>query len=49
VYIPAHDLVCEQHAAHLRVFVLALVHDGLWDRGELAALLLLAEVFNSAT
>lgn len=30
---PAHDLVGQQHAAHLRVLVLALVHDGLRGGG----------------
>lgn len=28
-FSPAHDLVGEQHAAHLRVFVLPLIDDGL--------------------
>lgn len=30
---PAHDLVGQQHATHLRVLVLALVHDGLRGGG----------------
>jgi hypothetical protein len=43
VYVPAHNFMCQQHTAHLRVLVLALVHDGLWVKTELAALLQLAE------
>lgn len=30
--LPAHDFVREQHAAHLRVLVLALVNNGLFEK-----------------
>lgn len=36
-FSPAHDLVGEQHAAHLRVFVLPLIDDGLGEGGRAQA------------
>lgn len=32
VFSPAHDLVCQQHSAHLGVFVLAFINNRLEKR-----------------
>lgn len=29
MFLPAHDFVSEEHPAHLRILVLALIDDGL--------------------
>jgi hypothetical protein len=46
--LPAHNLVGQQHAAHLWVFVLALVHDGLVTE-RICSLLDLAGCFSGSS